>query len=99
MFNRLLSILKKESKIVEKHRNIPGPISLNIGVRRRTIAHINHQNEFFSKKLNLAAAIVPSTKELTKHNNNYEHYKTNASKRHRDGSPITDPLITLKKNF
>ena len=100
MFNRLLCILKKGNKVVDKHRNnAAGPQSLNIGKRRATIATINHENEVFSKRLSLARSIVPSVAETREFTSKMELLKKNSSTRNRDGSPKPDPLILMKKLF
>jgi molecular chaperone GrpE (heat shock protein) len=52
MYGKLLSILDNEKRSITKHKANLGPISLNVGVRRRTINTINNENEVISKKLN-----------------------------------------------
>jgi len=94
MFGRLLSILKKENQAVAKARNMPGPVSLNIGSRRQSISHINTQNEQFSKRLNFTKSVVPSVVDMHKFTEKHEEYRKCASR-----SPRQDPLITMKKNF
>jgi len=81
MFNRLLCILKKETSQLKKHRNIPGPNSLNIGTRRKTIADINKSNEIFSRKLNESKCVVPSMNDIYKFNEKVSKLKRVVSTR------------------
>lgn len=62
MFDRLLTILRNESNIMAKQRNLvnPGPISMNIGMRRKTVDTINQGNVMVSKKLESIRCRVPS---------------------------------------
>ena len=52
--------IKKERNSLSKHR--PGPISLNVGLRRRQISEINSENKILSKKLNTQKCTIPDLK-------------------------------------
>lgn len=100
MFNRLLSILKKENSQIMKQRNgeAKGPISLNIGLRRRTVAEINQSNSVVSKKLDTIKSSVPSGDTLRKHEAKIRDLHVLASTS-RFGHRKDDPLVSAQRNF
>jgi molecular chaperone GrpE (heat shock protein) len=59
MYSKLLSILDNEKRSISKHKASLGPISLNVGIRRRAINTINNENEVISKRLNEVTCVVP----------------------------------------
>ena len=59
MYGKLLSILDNEKRTVSKHKAHLGPISLNVGVRRRAINTMNNENEVISKRLNEVSCSIP----------------------------------------
>jgi hypothetical protein len=66
MYSKLLSILDNEKRSISKHKAQLGPISLNVGIRRRTINTINNENEVISKRLNEVSCTVPKKQNLYK---------------------------------
>lgn len=99
MYGKLLSILDNEKRSISKHKAHLGPISLNVGVRRRTINTINNENEVISKKLNEVRCEVPTKEKLDNEFKKVEKYKRACSTRKADGLAYLDPLISKRKQF
>lgn len=100
MFNRLLSILKNENSQIYRHRNleIKGPVSMNIGQRRKTVAEINRGNSEVSRKLETVKSCVPTISQLKKHEAKTRDLHILASTS-RFNNRKDDPLIKASKNF
>ena len=100
MYSKLLSILDNEKKSISKHRANIGPISLNVGVRRRAINTINNENEIISKRLNEISCVVPKKEKLEKDfKEEFTKYKRACSTRRVDGEAYLDPLIHKRIQF
>ena len=99
MYGKLLSILDNEKRSITKHRAYLGPISLNVGVRRRNINTINNENEVISKKLNEIKCLIPTKEKLDKDFAKVEGYRRACSIRKADGFAKLDPLFSKRKQF
>ena len=99
MYSKLLSILDNEKKAISKHKAYLGPISLNVGLRRRTINTINNENEVISKRLNEASCYIPKKDKLDKEFEKVVKYKRAVSTRKADGDAKLDPLIHKRRQF
>lgn len=98
MYGKLLSILDNEKRSLSKHKPV-GPISLNVGVRRRTINTINNENEVISKKLNDIKCQVPTKEKLDNEFKKAFSFKRAVSTRKASGEPKLDPLISKRRQF
>jgi hypothetical protein len=99
MYSKLLSILDNEKRSICKQRGNLGPISLNVGMRRRAINSINNENELISKRLNDVTCAVPKKINLEKDFSNSRKYRRACSTRREDGFAKLDPLINKKMQF
>lgn len=97
MYSKLLSILDNEKRSLSKHKAHLGPISLNVGVRRKTINTINNENEVISKRLNEVSCAIPRKDKLDKEFDKVVKYKRAVSTRKADGEAKLDPLIHKRR--
>lgn len=56
MYGKLLGIIHSEKRSISNIRaartgTVPGPISLNMAVRRRAVKNLNHDNQVMSERL------------------------------------------------
>ena len=99
MYSKLLSILDNEKRSISKHKAQLGPISLNVGSRRRAINTINNENEVISKRLNEVSCAIPKKEKLDKEYSKVEKYKRAVSTRKPSGDAKLDPLIYKQRQF
>lgn len=81
-----------------RHSDQKGPVSLNICLRRKTVADINQQNKEMGKIIAQTKSIVPDSKQLVKHNERHDSLLDIASTR-QNGRFKLDPLVQAQKNF